>query len=306
MRVNIRLSRKAALLITWAHLLLLSSAYRFANAESSTESPDNVFGLDLDITPSMAMITIGIVCGLSTLAFVSIYLRKCLQSRASAARTARTARIGVQASVRDTTRRRGLDTSVIDTFPVLNYSAVKALNIGKGELECAVCLGEFEDDETLRLLPKCNHVFHPDCIDIWLASRVTCPVCRSKLTPESGLLALDISQSTESGDESHQENSTDEVADGQNDHVVINVDDDQSRELQQVIETVNNRATRSKIMGKFPRSHSTGHSLVQLGENTERYTLRLPEEVSKQVLVVGKLKRSTSYGVVLGRVGRLS
>jgi len=23
----------------------------------------------------------------------------------------------------------------------------------------------FDDEETLRLLPKCSHVFHPDCID---------------------------------------------------------------------------------------------------------------------------------------------
>ncbi|KAL2924561.1 E3 ubiquitin-protein ligase ATL31 [Bienertia sinuspersici] len=27
------------------------------------------------------------------------------------------------------------------------------------------CLNEFEDKETLRLLPVCDHVFHPECID---------------------------------------------------------------------------------------------------------------------------------------------
>ncbi|KAF9602633.1 hypothetical protein IFM89_030521 [Coptis chinensis] len=65
------------------------------------------------------------------------------------------------------------------------YSVVKGLKIGKGALECAVCLNEFGNDETLRLLPKCDNVFHPECIDAWLASHTTCPVCRANLTPDS-------------------------------------------------------------------------------------------------------------------------
>ncbi|CAN1345765.1 Putative RING-H2 finger protein ATL36 [Linum perenne] len=62
------------------------------------------------------------------------------------------------------------------------YSSVKGLKIGKGGLECAVCISEFEDAETLRLIPACSHVFHIDCIDSWLVSHVTCPVCRADLT----------------------------------------------------------------------------------------------------------------------------
>lgn len=81
---------------------------------------------------------------------------------------------------------RGLNPAVIDTFPVLEYSAVKGLRLGKGALECAVCLNEFEDHEALRLLTKCDHVFHPDCIDEWLAFHTTCPVCRAELDPQSG------------------------------------------------------------------------------------------------------------------------
>ncbi|KAK9284977.1 hypothetical protein L1049_024159 [Liquidambar formosana] len=60
---------------------------------------------------------------------------------------------------------------------------------------------------------------------------------------------------------------------------------------------------RGGISGKFPRSHSTGHSLVQPGESLERYTLRLPEEVRRQIVMSKKLKRTTSCGVVLPREG---
>ncbi|XP_028806168.1 E3 ubiquitin-protein ligase ATL6-like [Neltuma alba] len=79
---------------------------------------------------------------------------------------------------------QGIDPKLLDTFPILVYSAVKSLKFGKAAaLECAVCLSEFDQQDTLRLLPKCNHVFHPQCIDAWLASHVTCPVCRSRLKP---------------------------------------------------------------------------------------------------------------------------
>jgi hypothetical protein len=31
----------------------------------------------------------------------------------------------------------------------------------------------------VRLLPKCNHSFHINCIDMWFHSHSTCPICRS-------------------------------------------------------------------------------------------------------------------------------
>ncbi|RLN07873.1 E3 ubiquitin-protein ligase EL5-like [Panicum miliaceum] len=44
--------------------------------------------------------------------------------------------------------------------------------------ECAVCLAELEDGEAARFLPRCGHGFHAACVDTWLASRTTCPLCR--------------------------------------------------------------------------------------------------------------------------------
>lgn len=49
--------------------------------------------------------------------------------------------------------------------------------------ECAVCLSEFEDNQELRTLPKCNHSFHVDCIDMWLYSHPSCPTCRTNIMP---------------------------------------------------------------------------------------------------------------------------
>ncbi|CAI0391952.1 unnamed protein product [Linum tenue] len=71
------------------------------------------------------------------------------------------------------------------------YSAVKGLKIGKAAPECAVCLSEFHDGETLRFIPKCDHVFHPECIDAWLESHATCPVCRASFAPRDGSTAVE-------------------------------------------------------------------------------------------------------------------
>ncbi|CAI5482265.1 unnamed protein product [Closterium sp. Yama58-4] len=51
--------------------------------------------------------------------------------------------------------------------------------------ECAVCLGDYDEGERIKLLPPCGHRFHADCIDLWLSSKSTCPICRKDLRPAS-------------------------------------------------------------------------------------------------------------------------
>ncbi|URD79782.1 E3 ubiquitin-protein ligase [Musa troglodytarum] len=58
------------------------------------------------------------------------------------------------------------------------YSEVKELKVGKGVLECAVCLTKFEE---LHLFPHCSHIFHLDYVDAWFTSHVTCFVCYANL-----------------------------------------------------------------------------------------------------------------------------
>ncbi|XP_076892048.1 RING-H2 finger protein ATL52-like [Bidens hawaiensis] len=50
---------------------------------------------------------------------------------------------------------------------------------------CAVCLGEFEENEDVRIMPECSHVFHVSCIDMWLFSHDNCPLCRACATPRA-------------------------------------------------------------------------------------------------------------------------
>lgn len=80
---------------------------------------------------------------------------------------------------------RGLHESIVQAIPVCKYSKSEGLVDGS---ECAVCLSEFEEEESLRLLPKCNHAFHLPCIDKWLQSHSNCPLCRANILSSTPLL----------------------------------------------------------------------------------------------------------------------
>uniref|UniRef100_A0A803LUU4 RING-type E3 ubiquitin transferase n=1 Tax=Chenopodium quinoa TaxID=63459 RepID=A0A803LUU4_CHEQI len=164
---------------------------------------------------------------------------------------------------------QGLDPEFIKALPTYFYADVKQHRKGQVELECAVCLSEFQDPEALRLLPGCSHVFHPRCVDQWLMKHVTCPVCRHSLEPEPGNIKS---------------------------HSIINIpttlhdDSDSShRDLGNSMEFVDSDDVKTKtIVGKFPRSHSTGHSMA----DSERFTLVLPEDVQNNIPNRSKMLRS--------------
>ncbi|KAK4262997.1 hypothetical protein QN277_028479 [Acacia crassicarpa] len=70
----------------------------------------------------------------------------------------------------------GLDEALIKSITVCKYKRGDGL---VGVTDCSVCLSEFQEDEHVRLLPKCSHAFHLPCIDQWLKSHSNCPLCRS-------------------------------------------------------------------------------------------------------------------------------
>ncbi|CAI0399338.1 unnamed protein product [Linum tenue] len=94
-------------------------------------------------------------------------------------------------------KNSGVDRSVIESLPLFRFSSLRGHKDG---LECAVCLNRFENPEVLRLLPKCRHAFHVDCVDTWLDAHSTCPLCRHRVHPEDVLIAID-----DGGDEEVEE-----------------------------------------------------------------------------------------------------
>ncbi|KAF7129025.1 hypothetical protein RHSIM_Rhsim10G0169600 [Rhododendron simsii] len=263
-------------------LLSAAAAAPTATAQTSTDSSSlsDSNSSYSNVNPSMAVLIMVLFFAFFLMGFLSFYIRYCNPENSGDS--------GLATAGRQKRVKPGLDQEVIDSFPIFQYSDVKDLKFGKGgaTLECAVCIAEFENDDALRLLPKCDHVFHPECIDAWLASHSTCPVCRANLAPSQEELGQ-VTESTQSSESDGAQNQN-------QDETQISVDAEEG----------GNREARASEFPKrkIPRSHSTGHSLSQPGENLERYTLRLPVELRREMMSRrsgGSLKRTISCVVVL-------
>ncbi|KEH20780.1 zinc finger, C3HC4 type (RING finger) protein [Medicago truncatula] len=134
-------------------------------------------------------------------------------------------------------RTVGLQRSVIDSITVFKYRKDEGLVDGT---ECSVCLGEFQEEESLRILPKCSHAFHIPCIDTWLSSHKNCPLCRAPVINDAAEVSITVTDQLDSisnisGDtqnQGHTESSDNAVGRGLGSHnvgefdIIIRVDND--------------------------------------------------------------------------------
>ncbi|XP_071737425.1 E3 ubiquitin-protein ligase Os04g0590900-like [Rutidosis leptorrhynchoides] len=73
---------------------------------------------------------------------------------------------------------KGLDEAMIKSITLCKYEKGDGL---VSCTDCLVCLVEFQEGESVRLLPKCSHAFHVRCIDTWLRTHSNCPLCRANV-----------------------------------------------------------------------------------------------------------------------------
>ncbi|KAL9248085.1 hypothetical protein vseg_021447 [Gypsophila vaccaria] len=292
-------------LIIIINLTLLCYLCTPIRAQPSPPDSD-LAGKGQDFSPSMGVIVIVLIAALFFMGFFSIYIRHCTEDTSAGVGSRTTRRILAGSVARSRRASRGLDPAVIESFPTFDYASVKTAKIGKGALECAVCLTEFEDVDTLRLIPHCDHVFHPECIDTWLSGHTTCPVCRANLTElpsnnNSNKSSLEVNAQNETVvdvEEIDRSNNNNNNNNDENDDVSME-EPLRGRMSRNRTMMRNISIGRPRWMGKYSRSFSTGHVAVKQWENMDRFTLRLPNEVRKQIMS-GKLERSTSL-VVLPR-----
>ncbi|XP_057498219.1 RING-H2 finger protein ATL8-like [Actinidia eriantha] len=76
-------------------------------------------------------------------------------------------------------RNSGLEPVVVAAIPTMKFNREAFSSME--DAQCAICLGEYQEKEVLRIMPKCGHSFHLSCIDVWLRKQSTCPVCRLPL-----------------------------------------------------------------------------------------------------------------------------
>ncbi|XP_063432867.1 uncharacterized protein LOC134714992 isoform X1 [Mytilus trossulus] len=75
---------------------------------------------------------------------------------------------------------KGLTKPEIEQLPAYRFNKENH-NSDMDQTNCVVCMCDFENRQLLRVLP-CSHEFHAKCVDKWLKTNRTCPICRADAT----------------------------------------------------------------------------------------------------------------------------
>ncbi|XWS73296.1 hypothetical protein CRYUN_Cryun02cG0116000 [Craigia yunnanensis] len=169
--------------------------YNTNNNDNSNNVVDNITASNPSPSPSLQQIrpnsspfkpSIAVIIGVLTTLFsitflLLLYAKHCASNNNNPFSYTHSSSL-VSVSAR---RNSGINRAVVESLPLFRFSSLRGQKDG---LECAVCLTRFEPNELLRLLPKCKHAFHVECVDTWLDAHSTCPLCRFRVDPEDILL----------------------------------------------------------------------------------------------------------------------
>ncbi|KAL3099487.1 hypothetical protein niasHS_002942 [Heterodera schachtii] len=67
-----------------------------------------------------------------------------------------------------------------------------------GETNCTICLEKITPTSRDKQLTSCQHTFHRDCVDTWLVTVQTCPLCRGEVDIRD-LIGVNVPPTVQSG-----------------------------------------------------------------------------------------------------------
>lgn len=180
--VKIPVTGQKKLVLIIISIIIISSNPTKSQSLSSPNDASNSPDSAPNFQPSLAVV-IGVLAIMFSLTFLLLVYAKCCHRQTSLHYLNRETFGGLPRS--SLSRVSGIDKTVIESLPFFRFSTLKGWRNG---LECSICLCKYEDVEILRLLPKCKHAFHIDCVDQWLEKHSGCPLCRCKVSEEDATL----------------------------------------------------------------------------------------------------------------------
>ncbi|KAH9500015.1 hypothetical protein Btru_076169 [Bulinus truncatus] len=74
-----------------------------------------------------------------------------------------------------------LSQSQVNQLPSVQHrSNISSGGAATSSVQCSICLSDYQRGDEKRILP-CSHNFHMNCVDQWLLTNATCPVCRARV-----------------------------------------------------------------------------------------------------------------------------
>ena len=79
----------------------------------------------------------------------------------------------------DGSENRGAEEATISSLPT---SAIKDVekDLPINARQCLICLEDFKNGDVRKTMP-CLHGFHEDCLDRWLRTNGSCPICKHSI-----------------------------------------------------------------------------------------------------------------------------
>ncbi|KAF8920602.1 hypothetical protein CPB85DRAFT_1272039 [Mucidula mucida] len=74
-----------------------------------------------------------------------------------------------------------------DVISGLKTGLYKDWQTTDGDKRCPICLDDYAPTDTVTKLNDCPHWLHKECLEQWLKSASTCPVCRKAVKGASTL-----------------------------------------------------------------------------------------------------------------------
>ncbi|XP_017699203.2 E3 ubiquitin-protein ligase ATL4-like [Phoenix dactylifera] len=152
------------------------------SSHSASPSPSSLSSSSFAYSPSILIIAA--ILAFVFVASISIYLLLRFLSRSSSSSSApplihrswSSSTSSASSALSDQEK-----AALIESLPLFSLASSVAV-LPKSSPDCAVCLSPFHPHDELRLLPACRHAFHSPCIDTWLRSTPSCPLCRASIT----------------------------------------------------------------------------------------------------------------------------
>lgn len=85
--------------------------------------------------------------------------------------------------------QRPENDETVSIMDLQNYTQLETFDdsihtMTEEECTCSICHNRISNGQIVRVL-RCSHTFHNDCVDRWLYSASTCPLCRTRVVPNS-------------------------------------------------------------------------------------------------------------------------